>query len=65
MDLFRCQGEAYPNSVTDMQGCAESAGMDWSVITACYDGAEGDALIAANANRTAALNPPHVSGLVG
>lgn len=59
MDLFRCQGAAYPDSVVDMQSCAEAAGMEWAPILACYDGDEGDALIAANAKRTAALNPPH------
>ena len=59
MELFRCQGQAYPNSVTDMQACAEQVGMDWDTIQACYDGAEGDALIDANYKRTAALNPPH------
>ena len=59
MDLFRCQGAAYPNSVTDMQACAEAAGMDWSVIQSCYDGSEGEALIQANYKRTAALSPPH------
>jgi interferon gamma-inducible protein 30 len=57
MDLFRCQGEAYPNSVTDMQSCAEAAGMTWSTIETCYSSGEGDALIAANGNRTGALNP--------
>ena len=32
MDLFRCVGEAYPNSVTDLQACAEEAGMAWAPI---------------------------------
>ena len=40
----------------------EAAGYDYTPIDTCYGGgkgAEGNALILANAARTAALNPPH------
>lgn len=41
------------------KGCAKAAGLSWTKLDACATGAEGAALIAANANRTDALNPPH------
>jgi interferon, gamma-inducible protein 30 len=41
------------------QGCAKSSGLDWTTVDTCVTGGEGKKLIAANANRTDNLNPPH------
>ena len=52
----------YPDVVTAFQKCVTDAGLDYTPIGACYGGgagAEGTALVLANAARTAALKPAH------
>ena len=57
MELLRCMGAAYPDSVGAAQSCAEAAGMDWATIQGCYDNGEGENLIAVNGAITNALVP--------
>jgi interferon, gamma-inducible protein 30 len=59
LPFITCMYADFSSVPAPAQSCASSAGLDWATLNACATGPEGAKLIAANANRTNNLNPPH------
>jgi interferon gamma-inducible protein 30 len=59
LTFITCMYAEYSSVPTPAKKCATKAGLDWNTLNACATGSQGAALIAANANRTNHLNPPH------